>query len=577
MNAVAQDLARQFPDTHGERGIGISSLLDDTIGDVRRAVWLVFAGATLVLLIACTNVTSLLLARFTVRERELGVRTALGATRARLARQIVVEMLVLYGTAAAVGVLLAHGLLQAIVALAPASLPRVHEIALPGPVLAFTFSITFAAALVFGLAPAWHALHRSLAGRIQGLTSRGATSAPRQQRVRTLALMAQVALAVVLVTGAGLAARSLLNLQRVEKGFNPIDVVTFGISLPAGRFPDAASLHTFYRQLLEAFESERLFEAVGVTTHLPLSGQDLGNQVRIDGYVGSDSGATPVAGVRGISAGYLTAMGIPLRNGRNITAADREGAQPVVLINESLARRYWPGADPLGRRLSMGESDPWRTVVGVVADVKHRGLEAEARPEVLMPFPQLEPGLLTSFARGLSVVVRSGAAAGSVIATSRDKMRLLDSAVPVIAPRPMEALVADALGQPRFRAFLFGAFGVLALILALVGTFGLMSYFVSQRQHEFGIRLALGATPSVLLVGVVLHGARVVGTGLAVGGGAALVLTRSMEALLYDVRPNDAFTFVAATALLGTAGVLACYWPARRALQANPVEALRRD
>lgn len=577
MNGIAQGLAQQFPDTHGKRGIGISSLLDETVGEVRRAVWLVFAGATLVFLIACTNVTSLLLARFTVRERELTVRTALGASRARLIRQIVVEMLVLYGAAAVVGVLLAYVLLHAVVVLAPANLPRVHDVTLVRPVLAFAFMITFVAALMFGLTPAWHALRRSSDGTIQASTSRGSTSGPRQQRARTVVLMTQVALAVVLVTGAGLAARSLLNLERVQKGFNPADVVTFDVSLPAGRFPDVASMQVFYRRLQETFASDRQFEAVGVTTHLPLSGQDLGNSFRIDGYVPPSGGAAPVAGVRGISPGYLAAMGIPLRRGRDITTADREGTQPVVLVNESFARRYFSGADPLRGQLSMGESDPWRAVVGIVADVKHRGLETDARPEVLIPFPQLEPGILTAFARGLSVVLRSDAATESVIATARHDMRVVDAEVPVIAPRPLGELVTEALGQPRFRALLFSAFGLLALILAVVGTFGLMSYFVAQRKREFGIRIALGATPAGVLRSVVLHGTRVVGTGLAIGTVAALILTRSMQAVLYGVQPNDALTFVSAIALLGMAGVVACYGPARRATRVSPVEALRTD
>ena len=577
VSAVAQGLARQFPETHGDRGIGIVPLLDDTVGAVRRAMWLAFAGATLVLLIACSNVTNLLLARFSVRGRELGLRRALGASRARMVRQIVVEMLVLYGTAAAAGVLLAYWLLQAVVVLAPASLPRVHDIALLRPVLVFTFAITFGTAVLFGLAPAWHALRRSSDGGIQALTSRGSTSDLRHQRGRTVVLVAQVALAVVLVTGAALAGQSLLNLQRVEKGFDPADVITFDLSLPAGRFPDAASMHLFYRRFLETFESNRQFEAAGVTTHLPLSGQDLGNGFRVAGYVPSSPGSVPVAGLRGVSPGYLAAMGIPLRRGRNITTADREGAQPVVLVNESFARTYWPGADALGGRLSMGQSDPWRTVVGIVADVKHRGLDTDARPEVLMPFPQLEPATLTAWARGLSVVLRSRAAPESVIATVRHEMRRVDSNMPVIRPRPMRELVSEALGPLRFRTLLFSAFGLLAMVLALIGTFGVMSYFVSQRRHEFAIRIALGATPAGVLQSVLLHGARVIVAGLAIGAAAALVLTRSMQAVLYGVRSNDAVTLVSAIALLGMAGGVACYWPARRATRANPVEALRTD
>jgi putative ABC transport system permease protein len=577
MNGIAQGLARQFPESHANRGIGISSLLDETVGEVRRAVWLVFAGATLVFLIACTNVTSLVLARFTVRERELGVRTALGASRPRLIRQIVVEMLLLYGSSAVVGVLLAYVLLQVVVALAPANLPRVHDVALLSPVLAFTFMITFGAALIFGLLPAWHALRRSSHSTARTLTSRGSTGGPRQQRARTVVLIAQVAIAVVLVAGAGLAAKSLRNLQRVQKGFDPAGVVTFDVVLPASRFPDPASMLAFYRHFLETFESNRQFAAVGTTTALPLSGQDLENSFRVDGYVPPSPEATPVAGLRSISPGYLAAMGIPLRNGRNITTGDREGTQPVVLVNESFARKYFVGSNPIGGQVSMTEADPWRTVVGVIADLKHRGLDTDARPEVLIPYPQLDHFMLTNFMRGLSVVIRSDAAPENVIAAARHDMRVTDAAIPVITPRPLNELVMEALGQPRFRVLLLGAFGLLALVLALVGTFGLMSYFVTQRRNEFGIRIALGATPASVLRNVVLHGTRIVAVGLAIGTAAALVMTRSMQAILYGVQSNDALTFVSAIALLGLAGALACYWPARRATRVNPVEALRRD
>jgi predicted permease len=270
-------------------------------------------------------------------------------------------------------------------------------------------------------------------------------------------------------------------------------------------------------------------------------------------------------------------MDTPLRRGRNFTDGDRETSQPVVIVNESFARRYWPGVDALGARLSMGDGDPWRTVVGIVADVKHRGLDTDARPEVLMPFTQLESGLLTSFGRGFAVVIRSSAAPDSVVATARQELRQVDSSVPMIAPRAMDELVTEALGQPRFRALLFSAFGSLALILALVGTFGLMSYFVTERRQEFGIRMALGATPGGVLRSVVLHGTRVVATGLAIGATAAFFLTRSMQAVLYGVQPNDAATFVSAIALLGAAGLIACYWPARRATRVSPVEALRQE
>jgi predicted permease len=577
MAAIARDLARQFPDSDAGRGIALASLLDETVGEVRAAVMLMFGAAVFVLLIACANVASLLLARFSARDRELGIRAALGATRIRLARQFLTETVLLYAIGSLAGLALASGLLRAIVTLAPEGLPRVQEFALVGPVIWFALGVGLVAALVFGLAPLWEALAGRGPGVTERLTARGTTSGRRQQRFRTVVLGAQLAVAVVLATGATLAVRSLVNLQSVPKGFDPSQTVTFDVVMTAARFSDAPAMHVFYRRLLDAFRSQSRFEAVGLTTALPLSGQDLENGVSIPGFEPSRA-ATPVAGVRGISPGYLAAMRLPLRRGRDISQADREDAQLVVLVNEAFARRYWPGRDPVGRQVAIGDADsPLRMVVGLVADVKHRGLDADARPEIFVPYLQLDPGFLTSWARGVSVVIRSRAAADTVVATARQQLRAVDPALPVIRPRPMSELVSEALGQPRFRTFLLGTFALLALAVSLVGVFGLTSYFVSQRTREIGVRMALGARTADVLRSVLVYGSKVVGVGVVVGIAASFAVTRSMRVLLYGVTPEDPLTFTAVAALLALGGLVACYWPARRATRIDPTVALRAE
>jgi predicted permease len=387
----------------------------------------------------------------------------------------------------------------------------------------------------------------------------------------------QLAVAVMLATGATLAVRSLVNLQSVRKGFDPSQVVTFDVVMPAARFPDATAMHAFYRRMLDAFRSQRTFVAVGLTSALPLSGQDLENGVTIPGFEPSQA-ETPVAGVRGISPGYVAAMRIPLRRGRDISDGDREGAQLVVLVNDAFARRYWPGRDPVGRQVAIGDTDsPLRTVVGLVADVKHRGLDADARPEIHVPYLQLDAGFLTSWARGVSLVVRSGAAPEMVIATARQQLRAVDPALPVITPRPMTELVSEAVAQPRFQTFLLGTFALLALAVSFVGVFGLTSYFVSQRTQDIGVRMALGARPADVLRSVLAYGSKVVGVGVGVGLAASFAVARSMRALLYGVTPDDPLTFAAVAALMAVGGLIACYWPARRATRIDPTVALRAE
>ena len=572
--AIARDLAREYPDSHGDRTIGMASLTDEVVGHARPALKLLFAAVLLVLLIACGNVTSLLLTRFTVRGPEVVIRNALGASRAGIVRQFLVETLVLYALGTAAGLLLGMWLLNLVRALAPDALPRIDEIGVVLPVALATCGMALGAALLFGVAPAWHATRRSSAS--ESLPSRATTAGRPHQRFRSTIVVAQVAVALCLLCGASLVTRSLLNLQRVNMGFDPEGRLVFSVVMSAARFPTAESMHVFYRALLEAFETQLAFDAVGTTTHLPLTGQDLENAVTVDGYVPPAPDVQPVAALRGISPKYLTAMGIPLQAGRAFTAADDERSARVALVNEAFVRRYLGGKDPLGRRVSLdGSGGPWRTVVGIVADVRHRALDADARPEMLLPYVQLDPGFLMAWARGVTVVVRSKGDLTTAAAMIRQHVRQVDVNTPVIELRPMTLLVSEAVSQPRFRTFVLGAFAAVALVLAAIGIFGVLSYVVSQRTREIGIRMALGAHPRDIFLDVLAQGASLMLVGTAIGFAAGAALTQWITGLLFQVSPADPLALAAAGATLIVVALIAALVPALRATKINPLLALR--
>jgi len=573
LGAVASSLAVDYPDVHADTSFVMSSLIEETVGSVRPTLRLLFAAVVLVLLIACGNVTSLLLARFTVRGPEVLIRSALGATRGRLIRQFAIETVVLYAVGTVAGIVLATWLLSLVRTLGTTAIPRATDVGLVAPVLLFTCGTSLLAALVFGLAPAWQATRTNSASALRSRTS---TTGHSHQRFRSAIVVAQVAVALCLVAGASLVARSLLNLQRVEKGFDPEGRLTFNVVMPAARFPSAASMHAFHRRVLDTLAAQREFANVGATTHLPLSGQDLENSFAVDGYVPASPDQQPVAALRGVSADYTTAMGIPIRTGRPLADADNERGAPVALVNEAFARRYFAGRETVGGRISVGASGgPWRTVVGVVADVKHSGLAVETRPEVLIPYTQLDEGFVTAWGRGMTVVVRTDidfAAAGGMI---RQHIRQADPYIPIIELRPMRELVTNAVAEPRFRTFLLVSFAIASLCLAAVGIFGVLSYIVSERTREIGIRMALGAMPRAIFLAVLAQGARLVLLGSVIGIAGGALLSRWLRGLLFQVSPADPLTLATAAGILAAIALIATLVPARRATQVNPVAALR--
>ena len=573
LRSVAGVLKQAYPDVHPNTSFILSSLTEETVGDVRDALRLLFAAVLLVLLMACGNVTSLLLARLTVRGAEVLVRAALGASRGRLVRQFVIETVVLYAIGTIAGVVLAAWLLNLLRTFGPESIPRVTEVGFAMPVVAFTCLTSLVAALVFGFVPAVQATRDASASAMRART---ATAGRSHRRVRSTIVVAQVAVALCLLAGASLVARSLLNLERVDKGFDPDRRLTFNVVIPAARFAEAPAMHVFYRRLVEAIAARPEFPNVGTTTAFPLSGQDLENGFAVDGYVAATPDQEPVAALRGVSPGYTAAMGIPIRSGRAFTPADDERGAPVVLVNETFVRRYFAGRRAVGGRVSIGGPEgPWRTVVGIVADVRHRALTTEARPEVLVPWLQLDAGFLSAWGRSISFVVRTDMEPAAAAGMIRSQVRGVDANTPVIELRPVSELIDLSVAEPRFRTILLSSFALTSLCLAAVGIFGVLSFLVSERTREIGIRMALGARPRTIFRDVLAQGSWLVAIGSALGLAGGSALTRWIRGLLFQVSPADPLTLAAATLLLALIALIATVIPARRATRVNPVIALR--
>jgi putative ABC transport system permease protein len=380
---------------------------------------------------------------------------------------------------------------------------------------------------------------------------------------------------VVLLIGAGLTLHSLLRLTSVDPGFDADGQLTFSVVMSPRKYPTAASMSTFTDRLMTQLSSAPGVEHAGFTTHLPLSGQNLENSFDVDGFVPARRGEVPVAGMRGIAADYFAALGARLRSGRTFTAADRAGSQPVAIVNEAFAKQYFGGQPPLGRRVREGGSDVWRTVVGVIADVRHSGPAAEARPEVSLPYTQLDPGFMTTWSRGIYVVVRGKLPATALASSARGVVASLDADMSLNNVQSLADLAADAVSEPRFRTMLLGGFAALAIALASVGIFGVLSYFVTQRTREIGIRVALGASSGDILKMVVGRGLALAAAGVAIGLIAAIPLTRFIQTLLFEVEPLDLSTISIVVAGLAVVATLASYLPARRALRIEPVTALQ--
>jgi putative ABC transport system permease protein len=577
---VARELEREYPVDNAGRGVELVPLAADTVRAARPVLLLLGGAALFVLLIACANVANLFLARAAVRQRELAVRSALGAGRWRLARQVLVEGVLLALAGGLVGLLLASWGVDLLVALRPRGIPRLDEIGVDRATLAFAVVVSVAVGVGFALFPALTLSRGDPADAFRG-EGRGVTGGRSGGRFRAALVVAQVSLALILLAGAALLVVTVRRLALIDPGFDPRGAYTFEFTIPPGKYPDRARHDQYLARVIDAVSRVRETRAAGATFYLPLGNGQVNGDFTVEGAPRAAPGREQYANFRMVTGDYFGALAIPLRRGRLLTPDDRAGAPHVAVVNEALARTAWPGQDPIGRRLTFGDGqeDPdWMEVVGVVANVKSNGLTADIGPEIFVPFSQITADLWTVFTPlPVSVVVRSDSDLGTVGAAIKAAIRSVDPEQPVTGPSPAGDLIAAAVARQRFGMLLLLAFGGLALLLAAVGVYGVMAYAVSQRTRELGIRLALGARPGAVRALVLGEGMLLAGLGIGLGLVGALGLGRLLVGLLYGVRPTDPRVLAAAGLLLAGASVVACLVPAVRATRVNPVDALRSE
>jgi len=574
MVALARRLEQLYPESNTGLSAAVVPLQEYMVGDVRPALWVMLGAVAFVLLIACANVANLLLVRAAARETEMAVRTALGAGAWRIVRQLITESVLLAAVGGVIGTFLAVWGVDLLLALAPRGIPRLDEVTVDGTVLAVTAGVTALTGLLFGVYPAFHAARANVSGMLKEGT-RGTTSS---QRARNGLVMAEMALAVVLLVGAGLLIRSFAKLIAVDPGFRAERVMTFSIAVPQTKYGEYAQTRQLVTELLARMRRVPGSEGAAVVTGLPLSGEMFRTWAHIEGTPPDPPARRKITDVAVVTPGYFATMGIPLRSGRDFTDRDGSGAAPVVIVNEEFARRYFPAENPIGKRFALGwQQDTAATgpdmtvggeIVGVVGNVRRHGLSGEVWPETYVSF--MQPTFPT-----FAVVVRSTADPSTVMAAIRAQVRELDRDLPLSQLRQLEELTAASVSRPRFYTVLLGVFAAIALLLAVVGIYGVISYAVSLRTRELGIRIALGATAAQVTGLVLRHGISLAIAGVAVGGVAAYWLTGLLSKFLFGVAPKDLLTFLGVAALLIGIAILASYLPARRAARVDPLLAMR--
>lgn len=580
MATVTARLEREYPGTN--RDITVQSLKEKVVGDIRPALLVELGAVSFVLLIACANVAHMLLARAAARRKELALRTALGASRARVMRQLLIESLLLSLLGGGAGLLLALAGIRALVTLAPAGIPRIETIGLDARALLFLLTISLLAGVGFGLVPALRASATDLNDALKE-GGRGSTEGIRRNRFRSVLMASEFALALMLLVGAGLMIRSFIALRAIDPGFDPHNLLTMVVPVAGSREAAPERRAIFYEELLQRVRSIPGVVSASAINHLPLAGDEWGRTFRVEGRPMEHRGDAPAATYRVIFPGYFRTMDIPLLRGRDVAESDDLDAPAVVVVNEFLASRYWPGEDPIGKRITLDDPErdsvSWLTVVGVVKNAVRSEWAASEHEEIYLPFLQNRSYLEGSGAHVAyqTLVVRTSGEASALAPAVRNAVWSLDSNLPVSEVQTMDAVVARSTAQPRFNLLLLATFAAVALVLAAVGIYGVMSYSVSRRTHEIGLRMALGAQPGDVLRVVVGQAMALATIGACVGLVGALALGRFMSSFLYGVQPSDPLTFLAMSAILGAVALAASYIPARRATRIDPLHALRHE
>jgi len=569
---VDRRLSEQFPDTEKERGTILIPLHDWLVGNIRPALLILFGAVGLVLLIACANFAMLLMARAVARQRELMIRASLGARNSRLIRQRLTESTLLALVGGAVGLLVAKLGTMFLLALKPAALHRFHAIPIDARVFAFVFAISLLTGLLFGLLPAWSASRSDIAEALRA-NQRATGIEVSRSLLRSTLITAEVAVALILLAGAGLLIKGFLRLRSVNPGFNPANVITMYLQLPATGYSQFQLQTNFRRELLARINALPGVEAAMITD-IPLSGNYVGHRVVIDGRPTPAVGTEPEVQVLSVMGDYFRVMQIPIRAGRDFLPTDREGQPLVAVVNEAFVRQHLPGQNPIGSRLDWirtPEPHQWMTIVGVVADVKYSGLNQPVDPVVYSPFSQNDE----AWRRWMTLVIKTRSPMAGLVEDVKKQVWNMDSQIPLSAIQSMDDLMAVSVAQERFNMLLLGIFSGLAVVLAGVGIYGMMAYRVNQRTHEIGVYLALGAQHRDVLRLVMKDGAKLALLGIALGLAGAIAFTRVMVSLLFEVEPTDPPTLIGVALLLAAVALLACYIPARRALSIHPMTALR--
>ena len=568
MNNVAARIEEQNPVSNEGLRVSVTSLRENLSGSYHHALLILLGVVGCVLLVACVNVANLMLARATARQKEFALRAALGASRWRIMHQLLIESLLLAIAGGVLGFVLSIWALHLLLTAIPIDLPFWMNFNLDLRVLGFTLAITLLTGLIFGAGPA---LQTSRVDLNDTLKEGGRGNSGMRSRARSLLVVSEIAMSLVLLVGAGLMVQSFLRLRQVNLGLDPKNVLTATVLLPRAKYTQDDQRSAFFKQLTERVRNLPGVEAASATGTLPLGGSTWGRSLTVEGYPVVSVGQAPSIQHTVVTPGYFRTMGITLLAGRDFDDTDTKDAQNVTIIDERLARQYWPNQSPLGKRVRFGppeDNEPWFTIVGVVSAVRHQRVQEETRASVYLPHQKIPVG-------GLSLVARTAANPHDFIGAVRREVAQLDPDLPVSEVATMEEVVAESIWQPRLYAMLFAVFAGGALLLALIGIYGVMAFLVQTRTHEIGIRMALGATARDVFRLIVGRGMKLTAVGVVIGVASAIALTRLMRSLLFNTSATDPLTFILISLLLSVAAFLACYIPARRAAKVDPLVALR--